>query len=103
MRLWRHRRLREYEKSHRVDQLRDQAHIWEGIALAHERWLEVSTLAFDTDQPQSLVTGLIDLLNVDESQARAIAEMQIRRLGRLERELVQHRLAEIRQQLKEVE
>ena len=82
-----------------LQMLRDQAHIWEGIVLAHERWPEVSVLAFESEAPDSFVAGLSELLNVDRLQATAIADMQVRRLGRLEREVVQRRLTEIRKQL----
>jgi len=82
-----------------LQMLRDQAHIWEGIALAHQRWPEVSVLAFESEDPHSFVAGLSELLKVDRLQAWAIADMQLRRLGRLEREAIQRQLAEIRKQL----
>lgn len=84
-----------------LQMLRDQMHIWEGIALAHERWPEVSVLAFNSDSADSFVAGLSELLKLDRLQALAIADMQVRRFGRLEREVVQRRLAEIRKQLKQ--
>ncbi len=79
--------------------LRDEAHILEGIVLAHEKWSEVSVLAFQSANPNSFVDGLSELLTVDWLQALEIADMQVRRLGRLERGVVQRRLAEIREQL----
>lgn len=79
----------------------ETSHILEGIALAQERWPEASVLAFETDEPDSFVTGLSELLNVDRLQAIAIADMQVRRLGRLERDVVHRRLAEIRKQLEQ--
>jgi DNA gyrase/topoisomerase IV subunit A len=86
-----------------LEELRDRAHVLEGLALGHERWPEVSTLAFNTDEPDSFVSGLVELLKVDRLQALAIADMQVRRVGRLEREAVQRRLVAIRKQLKEAE
>lgn len=38
----------------------------------------------------------MQLLHVDESQASAVCDMQVRRVGRLEREAIARRVAELR-------
>lgn len=81
------------------EQLRDQVRILEGIHRALTRWPEVSALAFESDSVGSLVEGLGALLGIDEEQASAVSEMQVRRVSRAERERIAQSLAELRAQL----
>jgi DNA gyrase subunit A len=78
-------------------------HIYEAIEMAQHRWPEVSALAFETETPDSLRHALIRLLGVDELQAAAISDMQVRRLSRREREVISDRVLKLRRQLSEIE
>jgi DNA gyrase/topoisomerase IV subunit A len=71
-------------------------HIYQAIHAALSRWPEVADLAFQTESPDSFRESLMQLLDVDEVQANAVSDMQVRRAGRLERAAVARRLAELR-------
>lgn len=91
------------KRSSHVDNLRDQVHVLEGLAAALARWPEVSAIAFESDTPDTIVSDLVQLLDVDEVQAQAISDMQVRQLARLQRERIDNRLAETREQLAAIE
>jgi hypothetical protein len=79
--------------------VREQLHIMEAIHQALERWPEVSAAAYDSTSPNDLRNVLIELIGLDEIQANAVMEMQIRRITRLERERIASRVSELRQEL----
>ncbi len=84
-------------------ELQDQVHILRGLVAAQERWPDVSALAFEADSFDSLVDALVELLGADSIQALAISVMQVRRVGRLERDVLRRRLAELEEELIQAE
>ena len=83
-------RLREAEK---------QAHIWRGLVLALDALDEVIALIRASRTTEIAREGLKDLLSIDDDQATAILDMQLRRLAALERQKIADRLAEIELQI----
>lgn len=83
-------RLREAEK---------QAHIWRGLVLALDALDEVIALIRASRTTEIAREGLKDLLSIDDDQATAILDMQLRRLAALERQKIVDRLAEIELQI----
>src|SRR5919106_4265406 len=79
-------RLREAEK---------RAHILRGYLKALDAIDEVIALIRRSPDVEAARAGLIELLDVDEIQANAILEMQLRRLAALERQKIIDQLAEI--------
>ncbi|HYJ66851.1 MAG TPA: DNA topoisomerase (ATP-hydrolyzing), partial [Nocardioidaceae bacterium] len=79
-------RLREAEK---------QAHIYRGLVKALDALDEVIALIRRSPDVDEARTGLMDLLEIDEIQAQAILDMQLRRLAALERQKIMDRLAEL--------
>lgn len=90
---------RDEQRAH----LRSMLHIYVGIEVALHRWPEISALAFDTEEADSLRLALIELLDVDDVQAAAISDLQLRRISRLERQLASDRVLELRRQLNEID
>ncbi|MGW1343503.1 DNA gyrase subunit A [Kribbella sp. NPDC002412] len=79
-------RLREAEK---------QAHIYRGYVKALDALDEVIALIRRSPDVDDARQGLIDLLDIDEVQAQAILDMQLRRLAALERQKIIDRLNEL--------
>ncbi|WP_432894668.1 DNA gyrase subunit A [Kribbella sp. CA-245084] len=79
-------RLREAEKN---------AHIYRGYAKALDALDEVIALIRRSPDVDEARTGLIQLLDIDEIQAQAILDMQLRRLAALERQKIIERLQEL--------
>ncbi|MFS8521054.1 MAG: DNA gyrase subunit A [Micromonosporaceae bacterium] len=79
-------RLREAEK---------RAHILRGLVKALDMLDEVIALIRRSPTVEEARTGLMNLLEVDEVQATAILDMQLRRLAALERQKIIDDLAEI--------
>ncbi|MDP3890743.1 DNA gyrase C-terminal beta-propeller domain-containing protein, partial [Nocardioides sp.] len=79
-------RLREAEK---------QAHIFRGLVKALDMLDEVIALIRRSPDVDEARTGLIELLDIDEVQAQAILDMQLRRLAALERQKIIDKLAEL--------
>jgi DNA gyrase subunit A len=79
-------RLREAEKN---------AHIYRGYAKALDALDEVIALIRRSPDVDEARTGLIQLLDIDEIQAQAILDMQLRRLAALERQKILERLQEL--------
>jgi DNA gyrase subunit A len=79
-------RLREAEK---------QAHIYRGYVKALDALDDVIALIRRSPDVEEARTGLIDLLDIDEVQAQAILDMQLRRLAALERQKIIDRLNEL--------
>lgn len=80
-------RLREAEK---------QAHIYRGLVKALDALDEVIALIRRSPDVEEARSGLISLLEIDEIQAQAILDMQLRRLAALERQKIVDRLNEAR-------
>ncbi|MDR0435212.1 MAG: DNA gyrase subunit A [Propionibacteriaceae bacterium] len=72
-----------------------QAHIYRGYKAALDQLDAVIALIRAAKTPDIAREGLKDLLAIDDIQANAILDMQLRRLAALEREKILARLAEI--------
>jgi DNA gyrase subunit A len=79
-------RLREAEK---------QAHIYRGLVKALDALDEVIALIRRSPDVEEARGGLMSLLEIDEIQAQAILDMQLRRLAALERQKIIDRLLEL--------
>ncbi|WP_051764570.1 DNA gyrase subunit A [Saccharothrix syringae] len=79
----------------RLRKAEERAHVLRGLVKALDQLDEVIALIRRSPTPEVARTGLMDLLDVDEVQANAILEMQLRRLAALERQKIIDQLAEI--------
>ncbi len=80
---------------YRLDQAEARAHILRGLVKALDALDEVIALIRRSETVDVARTGLIQLLDIDEIQANAILEMQLRRLAALERQKIIDELASI--------
>ncbi|MBD3947374.1 DNA gyrase subunit A [Nocardioides ganghwensis] len=87
----------------RLAEAERQAHIYRGLAKALDALDEVIALIRRSPDVEEARTGLIDLLDIDEVQANAILEMQLRRLAALERQKIMDRLAELERVIADLE
>src|SRR3954452_15229631 len=85
------RRRTEY----RLSEAEKRAHILRGLVKALDMLDEVIALIRRSPEVEDARQGLIDLLDVDELQANAILDMQLRRLAALERQKIVDDLAQI--------
>ncbi|SDS71969.1 DNA gyrase subunit A [Microlunatus soli] len=85
------RRRTEY----RLAQAEARAHIYRGLVKALDALDEVIALIRRSPTTDEARTGLIELLEIDELQANAILDMQLRRLAALERQKIIDELAKI--------
>jgi DNA gyrase subunit A len=67
----------------------ERAHIVRALLKAIDRIDEVIALIRGSESASAAQQGLMDLLEIDEEQARAILDMQLRRLAALERQQLQ--------------
>lgn len=79
----------------RLRKAEEQAHIWRGLVKALDMLDEVIALIRRSPEVDDARQGLIDLLEIDELQANAILDMQLRRLAALERQKIIDTLAEL--------
>ncbi|MEU4764147.1 DNA gyrase subunit A [Actinosynnema sp. NPDC023794] len=79
----------------RLRKAEERAHVLRGLVKALDQLDAVIALIRRSDTPEVARTGLMELLDVDEIQANAILEMQLRRLAALERQKIVDQLAEI--------
>jgi DNA gyrase subunit A len=80
-----------------------QAHIFRGLVKALDMLDEVIALIRRSPEVDDARQGLIALLEIDEIQANAILDMQLRRLAALERQKIIDRLAEIELEIADYE
>src|SRR5262249_48107014 len=73
----------------------ERAHVLRGLVKALDALDEVIALIRASETVDVARAGLIELLDVDEIQAQAILDMQLRRLAALERQKIVDELAEI--------
>ena len=73
----------------------ERAHILRGLVKALDALDEVIALIRRSPDTESARTGLMELLDIDEIQATAILDMQLRRLSALERQKIVDELAKI--------
>ena len=79
----------------RLAEAEKMAHIYRGLVKALDALDEVIALIRRSPDADEARTGLMALLEIDEAQANAILEMQLRRLAALERQKIIDRLAEL--------
>jgi DNA gyrase subunit A len=79
----------------RLKKAEEDAHIQRGLVKALDMLDEVIALIRRSPDVEEARTGLIRLLDIDELQAQAILDMQLRRLAALERQKIIDRLAEL--------
>ncbi len=80
---------------YRLRRAEEQAHIYRGLVKALDMLDEVIALIRRSPDVEEARGGLMALLEIDELQANAILEMQLRRLAALERQKIMDRLAEL--------
>ncbi|WP_460703477.1 DNA gyrase subunit A [Luteococcus sediminum] len=78
-----------------LQEAQGRAHILRGLVKALDLLDEVIALIRRSRTTEEARDGLIALLDIDEKQATAILDMQLRRLAALERQKIVDRLAEI--------
>jgi DNA gyrase subunit A len=79
----------------RLREAEERAHILRGLVKALDMLDEVIALIRRSPEVDDARQGLIELLEIDELQANAILDMQLRRLAALERQKIIDNLAEI--------
>ncbi|MGW3467064.1 DNA gyrase subunit A [Saccharopolyspora sp. NPDC000995] len=87
---------------YRLKKAEERAHILRGLVKALDMLDEVIALIRRSPTVDDARTGLIELLDVDEIQANAILEMQLRRLAALERQKIIDQLAEIEREIEDL-
>ncbi|BCJ27069.1 DNA gyrase subunit A [Actinocatenispora sera] len=80
---------------YRLRKAEERAHILRGLVKALDQLDEVIALIRRSPSADAARTGLIELLDVDEVQATAILDMQLRRLAALERQKIIQELSDI--------
>ncbi|WP_107705093.1 DNA gyrase subunit A [Nocardioides allogilvus] len=88
---------------YRLAEAEKRAHIYRGLAKALDALDEVIALIRRSPDVDEARTGLIGLLDIDEIQANAILEMQLRRLAALERQKIMDELAKIELEIADLE
>ena len=81
----------------------ERAHILRALLKAIDRIDEVIALIRASDSAAAAQQGLMDLLEIDEVQARAILDMQLRRLAALERQQLTDEYEELMAQIADYE
>jgi DNA gyrase subunit A len=79
---------------HRLDDAQARAHIYRGLVKALDALDEVIALIRRSPSTEEAREGLKTLLDIDDLQANAILDMQLRRLAALERQRIVDQLAE---------
>jgi DNA gyrase subunit A len=79
---------------HRLDDTQARAHVYRGLVLALDQLDAVIALIRRSPNTDDAREGLKTLLEIDELQANAILDMQLRRLAALERQRIIDQLAE---------
>ena len=88
---------------YRLRKAEERAHILRGYVKALDALDEVIALIRRSETVDIARQGLIELLDVDEIQAQAILDMQLRRLAALERQKIIDELAEIERTIADLE
>ena len=97
IRYWVDHQLQVIERRTRyqLNQAEKEAHIYRGLAKALDMLDEVIALIRRSPNSEVANQGLQELLDIDEVQAAAILNMQLRRLAALERQKILDKLAEL--------
>jgi len=80
---------------YRLRKAEEEAHILRALLKALDMLDEVIALIRASSTTEAARDGLMGLLDIDELQARAILDMQLRRLAALERQRIQEKHAEL--------
>ncbi|MGO4490559.1 DNA gyrase subunit A [Arthrobacter sp. 2YAF22_2] len=80
---------------YRLRKAEEEAHILRALLKALDALDEVIALIRASNTTEAARDGLMELLAIDELQARAILDMQLRRLAALERQKIQDKHAEL--------
>jgi DNA gyrase subunit A len=88
---------------YRLRKAEERAHILRGYAKALDQLDAVIQLIRNSPSADEARTGLMELLDVDEVQATAILDLQLRRLAALERQRIMDELAEIEARIAELQ
>ncbi|MGE2714349.1 DNA gyrase subunit A [Mycolicibacterium litorale] len=88
---------------YRLRKANERAHILRGLVKALDALDEVIALIRASANADVARTGLMELLDVDEIQAQAILDMQLRRLAALERQRIVDDLAKIEAEIADLE
>ena len=80
---------------YRLRKAEEEAHILRALLKALDMLDEVIALIRASNTTEAARDGLMQLLDIDELQARAILDMQLRRLAALERQKIQDRHSEL--------
>ncbi|MDT5162797.1 MAG: gyrase subunit [Mycobacterium sp.] len=89
--------------TYRLRKANERAHILRGLVKALDALDEVIALIRASETVDVAKTGLIELLDIDEIQAQAILDMQLRRLAALERQRIVDDLAKIEAEIADLE
>ncbi|WP_139979708.1 DNA gyrase subunit A [Nocardioides litoris] len=87
----------------RLRRAEERAHILRGLVKALDALDDVIALIRASASAEVARTGLMELLEIDEIQARAILDMQLRQLAALERQKIIDQLAEIEVEIADLE
>ncbi len=88
---------------YRLRKAEEDAHIYRGLVKALDALDEVIALIRASATVEDARSGLMQLLEIDEVQARAILDMQLRKLAALERQAIMDRLAELERIIADLE
>ena len=88
---------------YRLRKAQERAHILEGLLKAIDRIDEVIALIRKSPSASDASVGLMKLLDIDELQARAILDMQLRKLAALERQELQNEFDALMSEIAEYE
>ena len=86
---------------YRLRQAEEEAHILRGLLKALDALDEVIALIRRSPTADEARSGLMEFLQIDEAQAQAILNMQLRRLAALERQKIQDRRDELMRMIAE--
>ncbi|BBX75630.1 intein-containing DNA gyrase subunit A [Mycobacterium shinjukuense] len=89
--------------TYRLRKANERAHILRGLVKALDALDEVIALIRASETVDIARAGLIELLDIDEIQAQAILDMQLRRLAALERQRIIDDLARIEAEIADLE
>ncbi len=89
--------------TYRLRKANERAHILRGLVKALDALDEVIALIRASETVDIARQGLIELLDIDDIQAQAILDMQLRRLAALERQRIIDDLAKIEAEIAELE
>ena len=89
--------------TYRLRKANERAHILRGLVKALDALDEVIALIRASETVDVARAGLIELLDIDDIQAQAILDMQLRRLAALERQRIVDDLAKIEAEIADLE